>query len=195
LELIGEVRKAESPDSRRESPLVESAARRVDDPPIATISPVMSESAFQRVESLLKRHGVAFDVLRHEPVYTSQEAAAVRGTPLCSGAKALICKGDDQFVMFVMPADRKLASRAIRRGRGWRRLRFASPEEVQQLTGLAPGSIPPFGSLFNLPTLCDAQLGENETINFNAGDHRISVSMRYADYFKVEAPELGAFAE
>jgi Ala-tRNA(Pro) deacylase len=144
---------------------------------------------------MLTEQAVTFEVLRHEPVYTSEQAAAVRGTPLSSGAKALICKGDDRFVMFVLPADRKLASRAIRQARGWRKLRFATAEEVQELTGLKPGAIPPFGSLFGLPTFCDSRLGENQTINFNAGDHRISVSMAYADYVKVEKPELGAFAE
>ena len=155
----------------------------------------MSESVVQRVENLLKQHAVAFDVLRHEPVYTSEQAAAVRGTSLSSGAKALVCKGDATFVLFVLPADRKLASKAVRRARGWRKLRFATADEVQELTGLKPGSIPPFGSLFNLPTLCDSRLSENETINFNAGDHSVSVSMSYADYVKVEQPEVGEFAE
>jgi prolyl-tRNA editing enzyme YbaK/EbsC (Cys-tRNA(Pro) deacylase) len=42
---------------------------------------------------------------------------------------------------------------------------------------------------------CDARLGESETINFNAGDHCISVSMRYADYVAIEKPELGDFAD
>ena len=156
---------------------------------------IMPPSVVERVESLLKQHDVAFQVLRHEPVYTSEEAARVRGTPLASGAKALICKGEDRFVMFVVPADRKLDSRAVRRVKGWRKLRFATREEVLELTGLAPGSIPPFGSLFSLPTLCDERLGENDVINFNAGDHSISVSMRYADYVLVEKPELSQFAE
>ncbi len=155
----------------------------------------MSPSIFERVESLLKQHEVAFQVLRHEPVYTSEEAARVRGTPLASGAKALVCKGEDRFVMFVVPADRKLDSRAVRRVKGWRKLRFATREEVLELTGLTPGSIPPFGSLFGLSTLCDERLGENDVINFNAGDHGISVSMRFADYVLVEKPELGKFAE
>lgn len=153
----------------------------------------MADSVFARVDDLLGRHGVAFDVLRHEPVYTSQQAAEVRGTPLASGAKALVCKADDRFVMLVLPADRRLASKEVRRAKGWRKLRFADREEVLSLTGLEPGSIPPFGSLFGLPTLCDERLGENETINFNAGDHSISVSMRYEDYLRVESPELGAF--
>jgi Ala-tRNA(Pro) deacylase len=151
-------------------------------------------SVFDRVQNLLKQHGISFQVLHHEPVYTSEEAARVRGTPLASGAKALICKGEEGFVMFVIPADRKLDSQAVRRAKGWKKLRFATREEVLELTGLAPGSIPPFGSLFGLPTLCDERLGQNETINFNAGDHSISVSMRHADYLEVERPELGIVA-
>ena len=155
----------------------------------------MSVSVFEQVENLLTQHGVAYQVLRHEPVYTSEEAARVRGTPLASGAKALICKGDQSVVMFVVPADRKLDSHAVRRAKGWRKLRFATREEVTELTGLSPGSIPPFGSLFGLATLCDQRLGSSEIINFNAGDHSISVSMSYADYVEVEKPTLGTFAE
>jgi len=154
----------------------------------------MSDSVFARIEELLNARGAGFEVLRHEPVYTSEEAAEIRGTPLASGAKALVCKADDRFVMFVIPADRKLASREVRRARRWRKLRFADRDEVERLTGLEPGSIPPFGSLFGLPTLCDQRLGENETINFNAGDHSVSVSMRYEDYVRVESPELDTFA-
>ena len=70
-----------------------------------------------------------------------------------------------------------------------------SREEVEQLTGLAPGSIPPFGSLFQLPTWCDEGLAAEPRINFNAGDHGISISMTYADYARAERPRVGAFAE
>jgi Ala-tRNA(Pro) deacylase len=155
----------------------------------------MEPSVFPRVESLLNQAGVPFQVLHHEPVFTSEEAARVRGVDLASGAKALVCKADDEFLMIVLPADRRLDSKGVRRGLGARRLRFANREEVLELTGLAPGSIPPFGSLFDLKTLCDERLGENERINFNAGDHRISVSMLYADYLRVEGPGTGTWAE
>ncbi len=152
-----------------------------------------NESAFERVENLLKQHGVSFEVLRHQPVFTSEAAAAIRDVALSSGAKALICKVDTCFVMFVIPADRKLDSKQVRQALGSRALRFASAEELKQLTGLAPGAVPPFGSLFGLPTHCDSGLAANERINFNAGDHSISVSMRYADFLLVEQPSLGCF--
>ena len=97
--------------------------------------------------------------------------------------------------MFVLPADRRLASKAIRRQLGLRSLRFATAAEAEDLTGLKPGSIPPFGSLFAIPTYCDRRLAENERINFNAGDHAISINLAYAEYVRVERPELGDFAE
>jgi Ala-tRNA(Pro) deacylase len=150
---------------------------------------------FKRVSDLLEAKSVGFDVLRHAPVFTSEQAAEVRGTPLASGAKALICKADDQFVMIVLPADRKLASKAVRKAAGIKSLRFASRDEVQQLTGLTPGSIPPFGRLFGLATWCDERLAEHERINFNAGDHAISISMTYLDYIAAEQPKLGLYGE
>jgi Ala-tRNA(Pro) deacylase len=154
----------------------------------------MNESVFLRVENLLKQHDVNFEVLRHQPVFTSEEAAAVRGVALSTGAKALICKVDDRFVMFVIPGDRKLDSKAVRQALGTHALRFATREELNDATGLPPGAVPPLGSLFSLPTYCDTRLAENERINFNAGDHSISVSRRCTDYLQVENPTLGSFA-
>jgi Ala-tRNA(Pro) deacylase len=143
---------------------------------------------FERLQAKLTEAGAAFTVLRHAPVYTSEEAAAVRGTPLSSGAKALVVKAAEAFVLLVVPADRKLDSRKARAGLGVKSMRFATREEVEQLTGLQPGSIPPFGSLFGLPSYCDPALALNETINFNAGDHSISISLSYEEYARVERP-------
>ncbi len=147
-------------------------------------------TVFEKIEDLLSSKSISYKTLRHAPVTTSAEAAAVRGVPLASGAKALICKCDQEMIMFVMPADRKLAGKEVRRELGYRKLRFASAEEVWDLTGLRPGSIPPFGSLFDIATICDPALGDNERINFNAGDHAISISMQYTDYRDVENPKL-----
>jgi Ala-tRNA(Pro) deacylase len=155
----------------------------------------MEETVFSRLCRLLDDRSLPYEVLRHTPVYTSEEAAAVRGTPLASGAKALICKVDDQFVMFVLPADRKLASKEARKTLSSKSIRFATKEEVFERTGLTPGSIPPFGSLFGLPTWCDHALADQPRINFNAGDHAISISLSFDTYLTAEQPTLGKLAE
>ena len=150
-------------------------------------------TVFDRIEKMLNEAAVPFSVTHHEPVFTSEEAARIRGVPLSSGAKALVCKADDLFLMFVMAADRKLESKRFRKLNGVKKLRFATRDEVFQKTGLAPGSIPPFGQLFGLATLCDESLADEPTINFNAGDHAISVSMTFADYLKAESPQMASF--
>jgi Ala-tRNA(Pro) deacylase len=155
----------------------------------------MGDTVFNRLTQRLDTSHAAYDVLRHEPVYTSEEAARVRNTPLASGAKALVCKADENFVMFVIPASLRLASKRIRKETRLRSLRFASREEILDLTGLTPGEIPPFGSLFQMPTQCDRGLAAQTRINFNAGDHSVSISMSWDDYLRVEQPVLGEFAE
>jgi Ala-tRNA(Pro) deacylase len=154
----------------------------------------MSDTVLARIETRLSGAGVTYQVLRHPPVYTSEEAAAVRGTSLASGAKALICKADHQFVMFVVPANLRLDSKQARRALGARQLRFATRDEVLELTGLTPGSIPPFGSLFHLPTWCDERLVAEPVINFNAGDHCVSLALAIRDYLQVETPTMGRLA-
>ena len=154
----------------------------------------MSPSVFERLQEKLQQAGIAFTVTRHQPVFTSEEAAAVRGTTLASGAKALVVKAGEAFVLLVLPADRKLDSKKARSHLGVKSTRFATREEVEQLTGLQPGSIPPFGSLFGLATWCDPELGANAAINFNAGDHAISVQMSYGDFIAVEKPTLAALS-
>ena len=57
----------------------------------------MALTVFDRLSGFLQGKGVKFSVLQHAPVFTSEEAAAVRGTSLASGAKALICKADEQL--------------------------------------------------------------------------------------------------
>jgi Ala-tRNA(Pro) deacylase len=152
-------------------------------------------SLFERLDAWLKAREVLYTVSRHEPVYTSEEAARVRGTALSSGAKALIVKAGERFCMLVLPADRRLHSKKLRAALGVKSSRFATKEEVAELTGLVPGSIPPFGSFFGLETHCDSALSQNDSINFNAADHGISIQMKYADYLTVEKPRLAKLTD
>src|SRR5215208_4932433 len=75
----------------------------------------------RRIVDLLDTNGVAYRLLRHPPVLTSEEASRVRGTPLEAGAKALVCHADDQIVLIVVPADARLDNRAFRQQLGVKR--------------------------------------------------------------------------
>ncbi|HET7342185.1 MAG TPA: YbaK/EbsC family protein [Methylomirabilota bacterium] len=155
----------------------------------------MSRSAVtDRLEGWLREAGVAFEILEHAPVRTSEEAARVRGTPLEIGAKALVVRADDRFVHCVLPASLKADNARLRALLGTRKLRFATPEELERLTGCAPGAVPPFGNLFGLPVLVDAALCRNERVAFNAGSNAASISMRCDDLVRLAQATVCEFS-
>ena len=99
-------------------------------------------------------------------------------------------RGDDEFALFVLPADRKVDSGAIRRELQFRRLRFATREELATLTGLVPGSVPPFGRpILPLTLYVDAAVCDNDRIAFNAGSLTDSIILSRDDYLRLASPE------
>jgi len=155
---------------------------------------VSTTAVSERLEQWLREAGVAFEVLEHAPAHTSEEAARVRGTRLRQGAKALVVRAEDRFVHCVLPANLRADNAALRALVGTRKLRFATREELLQLTGCEPGSVPPFGNLFGLPVFLDEALCANERVVFSAGSHARSITMRCADLVRVSGATVCRFA-
>lgn len=136
----------------------------------------------------LNAAGVPFAEQEHQPTHTSAESAQARGDALAIGAKALVVKADERYCLLVLPANRKLDSPAVKRLLGVKKLRFAERAELEELTGLAPGSVPPFGPpILSLELIADPALLENPQIAFNAGSLTTSMRMASADYQRVAA--------
>jgi Ala-tRNA(Pro) deacylase len=149
----------------------------------------------ERLIEWLIAAGVPFEVLEHAPVRTSAEAAAIRGTPLESGAKALVVRADERPVHLVLPADRRIDNARLRGVLGARRLRFVTPDELWTLTGCVPGAVPPFGHLFDLEVLVDEELTRADEIAFNAGSPSVSITMRGADFIRLAGARICRFAQ
>lgn len=141
------------------------------------------------IRRLLTDANIVFREVHHEPTRTSEESAKARGEELRIGGKALLMKGDDGFRLFVLPADRKLDSGAIRREFGWKKMRFATPDELNELTGLVPGCVPPFGPPILPFELClDQAATQNPRIAFNAGSLTDSIILSMSDYLAIAKP-------
>jgi Ala-tRNA(Pro) deacylase len=149
------------------------------------------ESVHDRLIAHLRAAGVSFREVTHEPTLTSEDSARARGEPLGVGAKALVLKCDGGFRLVVLPADRKLSSRLVKSALGVKDVRFATREELLTLTGLVPGSVPPFGEpILALPLYADPDLGVRfPRVAFNAGDLCRSVIMSAADWARVAQPK------
>jgi Ala-tRNA(Pro) deacylase len=160
-----------------------------------SLTPSVQASLYQALCTLLTREGVSYRTLHHAPTLTSEDSARARGEDVRIGGKALVVKVGEDFRLFVLSAARKLDSLAIKQRFGVKKIRFASPEELLQLTGLVPGSVPPFGKPF-LPfeLFVDASILDNESIAFNAGSLTDSIIMPVVDYLRIARPSVFPFS-
>jgi Ala-tRNA(Pro) deacylase len=63
-----------------------------------------------------------------------------------------------------------------------------------EMTGLVPGSVPPFGvPIFSFPCFVDPSVLANERMAFNAGSLEDSIVMTTADYARVTGYESFPF--
>lgn len=151
----------------------------------------MGKEEFLKLKKFLDDNKIRYKVMEHEPVFTSEEAARVRNAELKTGVKALVLKmNEDKYILALVAADKKIDLELLASSIGTRKLNLASPEEVLEITGCEIGSVHPFGNVYNLTTYMDPSVTENETVNFNAGMHTVSIQMRSEDLAKLIKPEI-----
>jgi len=150
---------------------------------------------FKSVKGLLDRNGIVYEVSEHAPVYTSEQAARIRGVELKTGVKALVFRTEQgSFILGLIAADKKMDLKKLAKIVGTRRLELASPQDVLKATGCEIGSVHPFGNLFGLPTYMDPSVLENDSVNFNAGLHTVSIYMKARDLVKAIKPRITEFS-
>jgi Ala-tRNA(Pro) deacylase len=151
-------------------------------------------TTLELIREHLRSQSIDFREVHHAPTFTSEESAKARGEDLRIGGKALLMKTGDVFRLFVLSASLKADSGAIREKFGVRKTRFATADELKELTGLVPGSVPPFGPpILPFELYADTSVTANEKIAFNAGSLEDSIILRVADWLRAAHPEVFRF--
>ena len=145
---------------------------------------------YEEITNLLRINNISYKETKHEPVYTSEQAAKVRGESKSKGAKSLLLKSENDFILIVLPGDRKLNSQKLKSLLRIKKIRFATPEEVKEKMGCEVGACYPFGNVIDLPTYVDNSLSKNDIIVFNPGLHTHSIELRWQDFSLVVKPKI-----
>ncbi|MFZ2664216.1 MAG: YbaK/EbsC family protein [Patescibacteria group bacterium] len=146
--------------------------------------------------NLLKTNSTEYTYLEHAETKTSAESAAIRGTRLEEGAKALILRGKvtGNNVMVVVPAHKKAdlgkLSKIINE-----ELELEFPNRILERWSLQVGAVPPFGNLLDIPTYIDRSILENERASFNCGSRTASVIMKVRDMVKLINGTIGDYSQ
>ena len=119
----------------------------------------------------------------------------MRGEDIRVGGKAIVMKVGEEFRLFVLSAALKLDTEALKRRFAVKKTRFATADELKELTGLVPGSVPPFGKpILPFDLFIDESITRNERIAFNAGSLTQSLILSVPDYLKAAQGEVFSFS-
>jgi Ala-tRNA(Pro) deacylase len=143
----------------------------------------------------LNEHHSKFRVSEHKHVFTADQLATVEHIPARQVAKAVVVREDGKYVVCVLPADRKIDIYALQKHFRSDTVELASEQELERLFADSElGAEPPFGNLYNLPTLMDKSLAKDKEIVFFGGKHEQSVWISMKEYKKLAKPEICSFS-
>ncbi len=150
----------------------------------------------EHIRQYLGEAGVAYTVTEHPARYTAQELAQIEHVSGRLVAKVVMVTADGKPMMVVVPGVAKVDLAAVRKAAGAEAVRLTMEDEFGRLfPDCEVGAMPPFGNLYGIPVYVDASLTRDPVILFNAGSHRRTITMTYADYARLVQPVVGHFAK
>ena len=109
----------------------------------------MKKCGKKEITELLESKGIVYEIREHHAVYTVEEAAALNLPYPEAAAKNLFLRDDKKknFYLLVARDDASVNLKELREKIGSRPLSFASPQLLDEILGLIPGSVTPLGIL------------------------------------------------
>jgi Cys-tRNA(Pro) deacylase len=142
------------------------------------------------LQQFLDRHKIVADIIRlKEHTLTVEDAARALEVDTDQIIKSLVfqVQGNPLLVIIngLARVDRKKLAAYI--GVGRKKVKFADPDQVLELTGFIVGSMPPFGHKHRLRTLMDPAVTRQKTVYGGGGD--IDAMMKIATNILLEATQ------
>jgi len=148
-----------------------------------------------RLTEFLEKSGVSYTTTKHAPAFSAQQMAAQEHEPGKYVAKPVIVRADGEYLMCVLSADHKVDLKALKEQLGAKSVELAEEEEIGKIfNDCELGAEPPFGNLYNLPTIIDKKLEGADHIAFQAGSHERTIRMKMDDYKRLVQPKVLEFS-
>jgi len=126
-------------------------------------------SSLERVQKFVAAYPDLQIILFDTSTHTSELAAEALGVEVGQIAKTLVFLADGNPVLVVTSGDKKVNTKKLAKVLQAKKVKFASGELVEALTGFSPGGVSPVGLLKELPMYLDISLFRFNVVYAAAG--------------------------
>ena len=146
------------------------------------------------ITAFLEDQQIAFESLPHPPAYSAQKLAKYLHVPGRQVAKCLLLRGPEGLFLAILPATFHVDPDLLRAELDGP-VRLAVDEEIAAVFHDCEwGVVPPFGTLYGLPTVLDDSLEPDALIVFEGESHVQAIRIRCSDFERLEHPRRLRFA-
>ncbi len=138
---------------------------------------------------MLKKLNIEYDILKHQAVYTVEEAKQIKNMIPGEGCKNLfLTDKKGRYFLYVILEDKRADLNKLRKILKVSRLTFGNEEELMELVGLEKGSVTPLGIVNDkenkVVLLIDKDLVDKRIL-MHPNVNTMTVSMMYSDLVKI----------
>jgi|KBSSwiS6_1023812.scaffolds.fasta_scaffold27259_2 Ala-tRNA(Pro) deacylase len=137
-----------------------------------------------------------YELIEHSPTRSAMQNAAICHIPPERLAKAVLLDTADDYLLAVLPSDRRVDLSELRSELG-RKPRLADEDEVALIfDDCSVGAVPPLGFGYGIATIVDDSLERQPDVYFEGGDHASLLHMDQAEFARLTRPARhGQFSE
>jgi Ala-tRNA(Pro) deacylase len=140
------------------------------------------------VAEFLTDHQVPFETIYHAPAFSAQKRAKYLHTPGKAVAKCVLLLGPAGYLLAVLPATQQIDLDKLSAQLG-EPVRVAEDREISWVfRDCEWGVVPPFGTLYGLPTILEESFDRDAVLVFEGRLHAESIRLLCRDYESLERP-------
>ncbi|MEC3980502.1 YbaK/EbsC family protein [Amycolatopsis sp. H20-H5] len=160
----------------------------------------MDTSTYDKLVSLLEENSAEYRLIDHPAEGRTDIVSPLRGNEVGDAAKCMVImvklgKKVTQYVLAVVPGDRKVDLNALKSLLGGTYISFATPEIAERLSGCVAGTILPFSFDPDLRLIVDPDIQKIKELFFNAARLDRSVALRTEDYLRIAQPRFETISQ
>ena len=133
---------------------------------------------------------IGYKKFDHVAVFTVEDAKKISQNILGTKTKNLFLRDKKKTNYFLVSTkdNKRVDLKKLAKRLGVKKLSFASPQDLAKFLNLKPGSVSPFGLIYDkesrVKLIIDREILEEDRINFHPNDNRVTLNLKTEDFKK-----------
>ncbi len=156
----------------------------------------LAKDPAMNIQEFLSLQSVPYQRLVHQPAPSSSRRADTVRTTGRQVAKTVILRNQDgQFLMAVLPADKKIDWSRVEQTTGKSGWNLATERQAGSICNdCETGAWPPFGALYGVNTLVDDSFEQDAQILVEGNHRHEDFKLSFTDYLRAAQPAKGSIS-